>query len=33
MSGNKTEEEALKWIEEHKEDEDFEDPIEVETKP
>lgn len=30
MSGNKTEEEALQWIEEHKKDDDFEEPIEVE---
>ena len=33
MSGNKTEQEALQWIEQHKNDADFEEPIEVEAKP
>jgi len=33
MSGNKDLDLALKWIEEHKIDKDFEEPIEVEEKP
>ncbi len=33
LSGNKSTEEALKWIENHKADKDFNEPIEVEAPP
>ena len=33
LSGNKTYEEALKWIQDHKDDKDFEEPIEIAEPP
>lgn len=33
LSGNKTYEDALKWIQDHKEDKDFEEPITIEEPP
>jgi uncharacterized UBP type Zn finger protein len=33
LSGNKTLEDALEWIQQHKDDPDFEEPVEVEQKP